>query len=76
MGKKITIDINFDSLPLWQGVKSRPGIEHLFPLNIGWDMRGFICQITHSWKYMRRLSLNIRIHQLLHLGLETSAIYK
>lgn len=40
------IDISFEKLPLWHGVKKSPGVFDNLPFSIGWDKRGFITQTT------------------------------
>lgn len=38
------LEINFDRLPLWQGVFDKPGNQRFYPFRIGMHELGFICQ--------------------------------
>lgn len=44
--KRCPAAIDFESFPVWTGVKDRPGVDWAAPLRIGWDKRGFIAQTT------------------------------
>lgn len=45
MSAPVTL-LEFDSLPLWQGLQDAPGIRHTAPFRLSWDEAGFVRQTT------------------------------
>src|SRR5439155_18121045 len=46
VGTHRAITVSLESLPLWKGVGSRPGVREHYPFSLAWDPRGFIRQVS------------------------------
>ncbi|MFA7681904.1 MAG: class I SAM-dependent methyltransferase [Candidatus Peribacteraceae bacterium] len=44
--EEILREISFDSFPLWQGVRNRPGGQRMYPFRLKLDEKGFIRQCS------------------------------
>ena len=44
--RPVTAGLDFDSLPLWRGIQTKPGVAEAPPFRLCWDDRGFLRQST------------------------------